>query len=77
MDRHGQAWNDADAEGWAFVRDLNREVITLAPEEEASWQAAMEPILTDYVQRATAKGLPGAEMLAAIQSRLAAVEQQP
>ena len=77
VDRHGQAWNDADAEGWAFVRDLNREVITLAPEEEASWQAAMEPILTDYVQRATAKGLPGAEMLAAIQSRLAAVEQQP
>ena len=77
VDKHGQAWNDADEEGWAFVRDLGREVITLPPEEVAGWKAAMEPILADYVQRATAKGLPGAEMLAAIQTRLAAAESQP
>ena len=63
VDRHGLAWNQADRDGWAFVQELHREVLTLDLAEEARWQAALAPILDDYVARAEARGLPGRAFL--------------
>ena len=77
VDKHGQAWNQADVEGLEFVKSLNREIITLSPEEEARWKAAVEPIVLDYVKRTTEKGLPGAEFLAEIRGLIAAMAPQP
>lgn len=72
VDKHGQAWNQADAEGLEFVQGLNREILSLSPEEEARWKAQVEPIVVDYVSRTSAKGLPGAEFLSEIRELISA-----
>ena len=71
VDKHGQAWNQADAEGLEFAKSLNREIITLSPEEEARWKAQVAPIVEKYVAQAAEKGLPGAEFLADAQAMIA------
>ena len=73
VDKHGQAWNQADAEGLEYVKGLNREIITLSPEEEARWKAYVEPLVLDYVKRCSEKGLPGAEFLAEIRGLISAM----
>ena len=71
VDKHGQAWNLADAEGLEFVQGLNREIIALAPEEEALWKAQVAPIVEKYLAQSAEKGLPGAEFLADAQALIA------
>ncbi len=63
VDKHGEAWKQADAEGLDFVRRLNREIITLAPEEATRWKAQVAPIVDKYLAQAAEKGLPGADFL--------------
>lgn len=72
VDKHGAAWNQADAEGLEFVKSLNRELIYLPPEEEARWKARMAPLLEKYLAQAGEKGLPGAEFLKEVQEQIAA-----
>ena len=72
VDKHGAAWNRADAEGLEFVKGLNRELIYLPPEEEARWKAQMAPLLEKYLAQAGEKGLPGAEFLKEAQEQIAA-----
>jgi TRAP-type C4-dicarboxylate transport system substrate-binding protein len=72
VDRHGTAWDQADAEGQEFIRSLSREEIALPEEEQARWVQAVKPILDEYVAGCTAKGLPGAEFLADLQAGIAA-----
>ena len=72
IDRHGLAWNQADAEGWDFVRELGRDVSALTPEEETRWKTAVAPILQDYLDRTAARGLPGADFLSDAQTLIAA-----
>ncbi len=69
--KHGQAWDQADQEGAEFVKELQREVITLDQAEQQRWQAAVQPILDDYVAATGAKNLPGAEFLADLQKLIA------
>ena len=71
VDKHGQAWNQADAEGLEFAKSLNREILVLSPEEEARWKAQVAPIVEKYLAQAAEKGLPGAEFLAEAQARIA------
>ncbi len=71
VDKHGEAWNQADAEGLEFVKGLNREIIPLAPEEEARWKDRMAPILDKYLAQAEEKGLPGADFLKDAQAMIA------
>ena len=71
VDKHGQAWNQADADGLEFVKGLNREIIPLAPEEEALWKAQVAPIVEKYLEQSAEKGLPGAEFLADAQALIA------
>ena len=72
VDKHGEAWNQADREGEAFVKELGREMIPLSDEELAKWKAAIAPILDDYVKACTEKGLPGGEFLKDLQAKIAA-----
>jgi TRAP-type C4-dicarboxylate transport system substrate-binding protein len=71
VDKHGQAWNQADQDGLAFVKELGREIITLSPEEEARWKAQVAPIVEKYLAQTAEKGLPGAEFLAEVQALIA------
>ncbi len=67
VDKHGQAWDQADAEGMAFIQELNREIIKLPEEEQQRWKEAVKPILDDYVAAAEEKGLPGKAFLEQLQ----------
>jgi TRAP-type transport system periplasmic protein len=69
--KHGAAWDKADEDGRAFIKELKREVIPLSPEQQALWKARVQPILDDYVAKAKEKGLPGDQLLKDIQTRLA------
>ena len=69
--KHGAAWDQADEEGRAFIKELNRPTIALSPEEGARWTAAVQPILEEYVATASAKGLPAQDLLNDIQKRIA------
>ena len=71
VEKHGQAWNQADAEGLEFVKGLNCEIIALSPEEEALWKAQVAPIVEKYLAQTAEKGLPGAEFLAEAQALIA------
>lgn len=68
---HGQAWDQADQKGWQYVRELGRQVYELSPAEQQRWQAAVQPILDDYVAQAEGRGLPGAAFLSRLQSMIA------
>jgi len=71
IDKHGEAWDEADREGRAFVAELNHPVHQLSAEDNAKAVAAVRPILDEYVAGAAAKGLPGQEVLAALQEIIA------
>ncbi len=71
VDKHGQAWDQADEEGMAFIQELNRDIYTLSAEEQQRWKAAVEPILNEYVEQAKSKGLAGDEFLARLQTLIA------
>ncbi|MFW6146429.1 MAG: TRAP transporter substrate-binding protein [Planctomycetota bacterium] len=74
--RHGQAWDEADQAGRAFVAELEppREIIALGAAEEARWVEAVQPVLDAYVEKTTAEGLPGDELLADLQAQLDATQ---
>jgi len=69
--RHGQAWDQADADGREFVKGLQREMISLTPEQQQRWKDAVKPVLEAYVAAAKEKGLPGEEFLKDAQTLIA------
>lgn len=68
VDKHGQAWDQADEEGMTFITDLQREVIKLSEEEKQQWKDAVKPILDEYTTKAAEQDLPGKEFLADVKS---------
>jgi TRAP-type C4-dicarboxylate transport system substrate-binding protein len=73
--RHGQAWDQADAEGREFVKSLQRETISLPAEEQQRWKDAVQPVLNAYVAATKAKGLPGEQFLKDAQDLIAKYSQ--
>ncbi len=67
VDKHGAAWDQADAEGQAFVEELGRETFTLSEEEQQRWKEKVKPILDEYVANAGQKELPGQAFLDEVQ----------
>lgn len=70
IEKQGQAWDAADAEGLAYIQGLGKEVIDLPDEEKGRFTEAVRPILEEYVSTTTEKGLPGKEFLAGLQEKL-------
>jgi TRAP-type C4-dicarboxylate transport system substrate-binding protein len=70
--RHGEAWDQADQAGLAFIQSLDppRPVIELDEAEQAKWVAAVQPVLDAYVQKTAEANLPGKALLGDIQSAL-------
>ena len=68
--KHGQAWNDADAEARVYIDELKREVVTLDAEEQKAWVRRVDPVLVDYVTRTTRAGLQGAVFLNELKMRV-------
>lgn len=65
--KHGKAWDQADEEGDAYVKELGKTFIDLDASEEDALVGAVQPILDDYVETTEAKGLPGGDFLADLQ----------
>ncbi len=74
VDKHGAAWDQADKEGRAFIRELGRKEIALPADEQANLKAAVQPILDEYVKGMNKKGLPGDEYLTKLQTMAAGTE---
>ena len=70
VDKHGQAWDQADEEGMVFIKELQREVIKLSDEEKQQWKDAVQPILDEYITKTAEQGLPGKEFLADLKSMI-------
>jgi TRAP-type C4-dicarboxylate transport system substrate-binding protein len=66
VDKHGQAWDQADKDGYAFIKQLNHPVISLSAEEQQKWKQAAAPVLENYIAKAKEKNLPGQELVADI-----------
>ena len=77
--RSGAAWDQADAEGKAFIAGLGKSITPLSAQEAQRWVQAVQPVLSEYVAAMTARSLPGQAMLQDIQAQLAAqvAEAQP
>ncbi len=63
IEKHGEAWDSSDEEGYAFLKEQNKKVIPLDPEESERWAEAVKPVLDQYVKDMKAKNLPGQEAL--------------
>ncbi|MBI9101876.1 MAG: TRAP transporter substrate-binding protein [Spirochaetales bacterium] len=66
----GEAWDQSDAEGEAFVTELGKSFITLPESEEQAFINAMDPIYEEYISATGEKGLPGENFLADIKALL-------
>jgi TRAP-type C4-dicarboxylate transport system substrate-binding protein len=58
IDVHGKAWDLLDEEGREYTLSLGNRIVALSAEEAARWKKAVAPIIDQYVQEASAKGLP-------------------
>jgi TRAP-type C4-dicarboxylate transport system substrate-binding protein len=62
-DKNGAAWDKYDKESSAWMISQGKKIITLSPEENARFAAAVKPMLGEYVERMKKLGLPGKEAL--------------
>lgn len=63
IEKSGRAWDDFDKIGLETTKAAGNQVITLSKQEDERWAGLVAPILTEYVQKTKAKGLPGDEAL--------------
>jgi TRAP-type transport system periplasmic protein len=61
-ERYALMWNSIDFDGKEALLANKGEYIDLSKEESARWEKAVEPVLDDYVKRATSKGFAEAEV---------------
>ena len=59
----GENWYKSALAAIQQVKDANREIIALSPEELARWRVLSEPIINDFVAGLDAKGLAGTKVL--------------
>jgi TRAP-type transport system periplasmic protein len=70
IEKWGRGWDKIDKEGSEFAVAQGVKTITLSPEEDAKWVAAVRPILDEYVTNMKGKNLPGEEALNFCQEEL-------
>ncbi len=68
--KHGEAWDESDVSGRAFLKAKGGQFIALDDAEAARWKAKAAPIIDEYVIDADAKGLPGKEVVDYIRASL-------
>jgi TRAP-type C4-dicarboxylate transport system substrate-binding protein len=67
---HGKAWDQADEQGWEFIKSLNHQVITLSDSEKQNWKKAVKPVIDEYIKNASGKNLPGEDFVKDIQAKI-------
>jgi len=74
---HGKLWDKLDTEGREFTKSLNNQIITLSPEENQRWVAAVAPIIDTFQQELNKNGLPGDQAISEIKRLIAHYTQKP
>jgi TRAP-type C4-dicarboxylate transport system substrate-binding protein len=64
IDKHGRAWNEADAAARELLAEMGKPVERLSDEETARWRERIAPMLDQFAERAEERGLPGRAFLA-------------
>ena len=62
-EKSGRNWDEIESAGRDFTLKLGNQIISVSGEENERWAKAVQPILTDYVNRMKAKSLPAEEAL--------------
>ncbi|MFP4379651.1 MAG: TRAP transporter substrate-binding protein [Candidatus Sumerlaeia bacterium] len=70
VEEHGTAWDEADAEGKAYVKELGKEIIEIPASEKDEWVAKVQPLIQDYINKTTAENLPGDQLIADIKEMI-------
>lgn len=68
----GQALDDAQAAGRAYVTEAGNQIIVPTPEAAAAFDKALQPIRDEWVDEMKQKGLPGQEVLDFVVADMAA-----
>lgn len=69
--KHGQAWDDSDAEGLEFfLQQPGNTVVSLDDAETERWSAAMAPIFTQYEAECAKHGVDGQALLAFMREKM-------
>lgn len=63
VEKHGLAWNEADAAGRKMLEELGKTTYVLPVAETARWRAKITPVLDQFSTKAEAKGLPGKQFI--------------
>ncbi|MCL1911385.1 MAG: TRAP transporter substrate-binding protein [Leptospirales bacterium] len=71
IDIHGKAWDTADNDARVYVKNLGNEIIELSSEENSKWAAAVEPVITNYINESKKKNFDGDQAVANLKSQLA------
>ncbi len=69
--KHGQAWDDSDAEGRKYFEEQGHKFIELSADEAAAWKEKVAPVIQEYIDDTSKKGLPAKEVVEFTQSYLA------
>jgi len=70
IEKFGKGWDQIDKEGADFGATQGVKTLTLTPEEDAKWVAAVQPILDEYVTNMKKKGLPGEDAMKFVKEEL-------
>lgn len=76
VEKHGNAWDQADDEGLAFVQELGHNVTPLSNDQEQIWKEKINPILDEYVQATTQINLEGDKFLERLQQLIVQYSQE-
>lgn len=66
IERQGKLWDSVDENAFSLLKEKGIEIIKQSPEESARWRQAVEPLIDEYIEAKSAKGLPAAEVIADI-----------
>jgi TRAP-type C4-dicarboxylate transport system substrate-binding protein len=68
--KHGEAWDESDKEGMAFFKEKGGVVLSQSEEESEKWRNAAQPVLDNYIQKVSEKGVDGKAVVDFIKSNM-------
>ncbi|QEN08220.1 TRAP transporter substrate-binding protein [Oceanispirochaeta crateris] len=68
--KQGEAWDESDRQGEAFVKDLGKTFVSLNDDDNKALVEAMAPVYAEYEAATAEKGLPGEAFLNDLQDML-------
>ena len=58
-DKHGEGWDSSDKAGLEFFKSKGGKFVSLSDAEVAKWKAAVAPIMDEYAEKVSKKGIDG------------------